>query len=214
MVKSGSLRVASRLANNLKAGAAVESYEALEECGVFLVCVPETRLEATLEEMTGSDIAWRGRTVLLWTAHRTSLEAGPLRDRGAFCASIAPVEARRFVVEGHRTAVREVRSLFSSGTVRWLEVRAEDKALLFGGIAIAEAGCAKLIAAALDCFRSAGVSGAEAQNLAETLIAGTLRSSLKGGRPATEIPSARALEALARHDAALARLIAQLAERK
>src|SRR5258707_15052502 len=64
-VKSASFRVASRIANMLRAGHPVKDYAEFESCALVLVCVPEECVAAVIADMLSSEVSWRGKAVVL-----------------------------------------------------------------------------------------------------------------------------------------------------
>src|ERR1700749_2670795 len=75
-VKSASYRVASRIANMLRAGHPVKDYAEFETCSLILIAVPDESVAHVVQEMLSSGIVWRGKSVVLCS---TWLDSGELR---------------------------------------------------------------------------------------------------------------------------------------
>ena len=87
-VKSASYRVASRIANMLRAGHPVKDYAEFEACILILVCVPEENVSQVVAEMLSAAISWRGKAVLLCSTWLDSSSLRELAARGAAVGSI------------------------------------------------------------------------------------------------------------------------------
>src|ERR1700730_14430427 len=74
-VKSASYRVASRIANMLRAGHPVKDYAEFESCALILICVPEDTIAQVVSEMLASGISWHAKAVVLCSA---GLDSGEL----------------------------------------------------------------------------------------------------------------------------------------
>jgi hypothetical protein len=85
-VASGSLRVASRLANRLKAGTAVQA-DQFGAAELVLITGPEGDFDELLQLAVSSGIDWRNRTAILLDFRRDNADLAPLRALGAFGAN-------------------------------------------------------------------------------------------------------------------------------
>lgn len=210
-VKGPIFRVASRLANTLRAGYAVKTWEELEPCTLVLIAVPEARLPATIRELAGSPLDWRRKSAVLCGTERDSTELAPLAARGASTASLDEIggfEGLRFVVEGDRAAVREVRRLVERGGAKVHVIRTSGKALYTAGVSFSTSLLTPLLEASVECLRRAGLISATAEAVAGALMHRSLRSYLKAGKRRWSGPPGqgstaeieRARDALARAD--------------
>src|SRR5271165_6763102 len=82
-VKSSSFRLASRIANQLRAGHPVKDFEEFHFSDLILVCVPEPRLPQALSELARSPIDFNGKAVVLSSLWLDSSELRELSARGA-----------------------------------------------------------------------------------------------------------------------------------
>src|SRR4051794_12047254 len=130
-VKGSSLKVSRRIANGLRAGFGVAEYAALEACGIIWVYAPENLLDCISGQLA-SAIPLAGKIVVLCDALRDSLQPGPLRMAGARVVTVNCVpesHERKFVGEGHPTALAELRKLLTPDHRRLLELRPGGKPL-------------------------------------------------------------------------------------
>src|SRR5437660_9487619 len=64
-VKASSMRVASRIANSLRAGHPVGDYEKFEGCGLILISVPDALLPKIVAELSTQPLTWADKTLVL-----------------------------------------------------------------------------------------------------------------------------------------------------
>ena len=181
-VKASSYRVASRISNRLKAGHAARSFDEFDRTRVVLISVPDAYLAATVEELADSGLRWRGKAVILCGSARDSGDLEPLSAQEACTASLTVIEpeSRWYVAEGHRRAVSAARHLVSvSGTM--LEIPKGAKPVFLGGLVLLGNFLVSHDAAAMACFRRAGLRPGAAARLMEFLQERALRTFLKSG---------------------------------
>jgi predicted short-subunit dehydrogenase-like oxidoreductase (DUF2520 family) len=213
-VKSASYRVASRIANMLRAGHPVKDYAEFESCVLVLVCVPEGNVARVVAEMLSAGISWRGKAVVLCSAW---LDSGELRDlslHGASVGSISPIpgfEDQRYLVEGDPLAIRQAKSLVEYRDRRVVAIERSLKPFYLAAITCTSSLLFALLLATSESLRHARIPPGLAATLLERQITRTLRSFLKGGRRAypqpREIP--RQLRALSQASPELANYFEQ-----
>ncbi len=190
-VKSGSFRVASRIANMLRTGHAVKDYAEFESCELILICVPEGTLPQIVSEMLSSGISWRGKTVVLCS---TWLDSGDLRDlsaRGASVGSIAAIpgfDGEGYLVEGDPLAIRQSKSLVEHRDRRAVSIERPLKPFYLAALTSTGTLLFALLHVAFESLRRAGNPPGLSAALLERQVARTLRSFLKGGRRAYPEP--------------------------
>src|SRR5262245_35556979 len=164
-VKAGSLRVARRMANTLRAGHAVEDYAELGGCGLIWIAVPEASLDAVRRELQDR-INISNKMIAICDSAR---DAGALRIGAARVATLNAVqpEERVLVVEGHSETVREIRRVSLRDGRKVVELAPRSKALFLAGLHLAEYLALPCFAAAVESLRAAGFSRAEATSLVE-----------------------------------------------
>ena len=179
-------RLARRMVNSLGGGLAVADYQDLSACELIWISVPEPLLERAAAELaSGANL--RGTFVIICESARDSLWPSPLRTASARVASINPVEETReriFIAEGDPEAVRMLRRITTDQGRKLIEIHSAAKGLYNAGIHMANHLLLPCFAAAVDSLRAAGLSRADATNLAHSLSARALRSYQKAGRKA------------------------------
>ncbi len=213
-VMAPSYRLASRLVNRIRAGFAVQRYEDFENCRTVLISVPDALVPKTVSEMAAAEMEWKDRVVLLLDSNLDSSELEPLANAGAAAGSLTPVRGfdHRYIVEGHRDAVKEARRLIHDQRSRVFEVQSERKALYLAALSFSTRLFVPLADAAVQCLRASGLNSAVASAIAERLFHKTLRSYLHAGRKSWSGPVAvsdqremcRQIEALEALDPVLA----------
>jgi hypothetical protein len=173
-VKAGSLRVARRMANTLRAGHAVEHYEALRDCRLIWICVPEEALDGILPNVSNKMIA----------ICDSARDADALRTGSARVATVNVVEPdeRVFAAEGHADVMREIRRTAVRERRKLIELAPGSKALFLAGMNLAGYLMLPGFAAAVESLRAAGFGRAEAASVAESAGVRALRAYAKGGR--------------------------------
>lgn len=191
-VASTSFRVASRIANTLRAGRAVPSAEAFEACSLVLIRAPHPALDAAVAQLTAAPFEWKNRTVILIGDDGKCL--APLRELGAVTAVIAAMpgfEDRIFVLEGERAALRELRPLLGRA-VQIALIPPGARARFDAAITLAGYALFPTLAAADAAFVSTGLSRRVTDPVLEKMVQRTLRAWMSGRRKAWGTLDARA----------------------
>jgi predicted short-subunit dehydrogenase-like oxidoreductase (DUF2520 family) len=190
-VKSASYRVASRIANMLRAGRPVKDYAEFEACALVLVCIPEETVSQVVSEMVSSGISWRGKAVVLCSDWLDSGELRELSALGASVGSISPIpgfEDQRYLVEGDPLAIRQAKSLVEYGEWRAVAIEGSLKPFYLAAVTCTGSLLFAMLLAAFDSLHHARIPPAFSATLLERQITRTLRSFLKGGRRAYPQP--------------------------
>jgi len=185
-VKAASFRVARRLANNLRAGEAVQNYAALAPCDLIWIVVPDSGLDRVSRDLAAAT-PLAGKTAILCGSTRDSFWPSPLLAGGARVATLNCVEEsdeRLFVAEGDPLAMRELRRVIAAEKRKLIELRAASKALYLSGIHLATHLLLPWFAASVESLRDAGLSRTEATRLANALGGRALRAYAKAGSKA------------------------------
>jgi predicted short-subunit dehydrogenase-like oxidoreductase (DUF2520 family) len=215
LVKAASFRVARRLSNSLRAGHAVEHYSDLEKCRLIWIAVPEAALDRVMHDLA-LHVTAAEKMVVLCSSNFDSLRPSPLRVAGACVGSLNALdpEARTLIAEGHPDVVRLLRKIAISDKRKLIEIRPAAKCLYLAGVHLSAHLVLPWIAAALESFRAAGFSRAEAAEAMVNLAGRSVRAYGKAGRKAWSATDAsnlrtaldRDLEAIRAADARLAAL--------
>src|SRR5260370_21610365 len=113
-VTAPSFRLASRIANRLRAGHPVRDYAEFDSCRLILVSDPDAILPAVVGEIASASICWRNKSIVLCSALP---DRGELSDLAPRCASIGSISAiprfedPRYLVEGDPLAILESKRL-------------------------------------------------------------------------------------------------------
>lgn len=213
-VKSGSFRVASRIANMLRAGHPVKDYAEFEHCILILISVPDKRVTQVVSELLSSELNWRRKAVVLSSTWLDSSELQALAKCGAAVGSITPIpgfEDQRYLIEGDPLAIREARRLVEYRNTRAITIERPLKPFFLAALTCTGTLAFALFRVAFESLQHAGIPSAVAGTILERQIARTLRSFLKGGRRAYPEPreSPRQLHALAAAKPELAHYLEQ-----
>jgi predicted short-subunit dehydrogenase-like oxidoreductase (DUF2520 family) len=186
-VKSASYRVASRIANMLRAGHPVKDYAEFESCALILISVPEETVPQVISEMLSSGISWRGKAVVLCSTWLGSGDLCELAARGASVGSISEIpgfDDERYLVEGDPLAIRQSRSLVEYRERRVVSIARHLKPFYLAALTCTGTLLFALLHVASESLRRAGNPPGLSATLLERQVARTLRSYLKGGRRA------------------------------
>src|SRR5262249_15410314 len=136
-VKASSYRLASRIANGLRAGYPVRDFAEFDACGLIFISLPDRSVPQAIAELAAAGISWRGKSVVLFSAKHGSCELLTLSARGASVASISSVPGFRdtlYMLEGDRRAVQETRRLIEKGEVRCVTIDRGFKSLYLAAL--------------------------------------------------------------------------------
>lgn len=184
-VKAAGLRVASRMANSLRAGRAVESYKALSSSSMIFVAVPPPSLPGVLDELAAAEIAWQGKTIVVVDSNLDAADLRAFEVRQAFPATLDLIEATpplRLAVQGDARTVKTLRKLFEREGARLFEIKSGAKAAYQAGLTLAGSAIAPILAAAVESLMAAGLDLAQAQAVADLAMMRARRAYLKAGK--------------------------------
>lgn len=225
-VKSPSFRLASRVANSLRAGHAVKDYADLNHCRLLLLNVPDDMAAAIVSELAASEIGWAGKAVVLCSSILDSVELAPLAALGAAVGSVGTISGMDdmwYLVEGDKLAIRESRYVVEHRGRRVVTIERGQKGCYLAALTCTSNLLFAVIFAASEALRHAGVGSALAASILEKQMSRTLRTYLKAGRKAYLEPGelTRQLSCLAEADSAIGdylsdsvRLAARLLEKR
>ncbi len=185
-VKAGSLRVARRLSNYLRAGYAVGTYEELQSARLVFLRIPDAAAPRIVDELCASELPLKDMSFVLCESCSSKNILAPLQARGASTATLLPVQTLRrswFVLEGQLTAVRQVKRLLEHSNARVFELRQGTRALYFAAQLLATALPVPLLITAQQALRAAGIAGNHLHDLLEEMSLEMFRSFANGVRP-------------------------------
>jgi predicted short-subunit dehydrogenase-like oxidoreductase (DUF2520 family) len=215
-VKSSSFRLASRIANQLRAGHPVKDFAEFHSAELILVCVPAPMLPDVVIELAAAPIDFDGKAVVLSSAWLDSSELRQLSALGAAVGSICPIpgfDDLRYLVEGDRPAVLRARRLVEHRGQRAVAIERFLKPFYLAALTCTGSVLFSVLMAADKSLRLAGVPPADSSNILEKQVIRTLRSFVRAGR--TTLPASdelsRQVRALAAMDPNLAHYMEQSA---
>ncbi|MBZ5606850.1 MAG: hypothetical protein LAP38_01220 [Acidobacteriia bacterium] len=213
-VKASSFRLASRIANRLRAGYPVKDCSEFDACRLILICVPDRSVKGVVAELCSAPIHWPRKAVVLCSTWLDSMELRPLAARGASVGSLSTIpgfDDTRYLVEGDRLAVLESRRLVEHGERRAVAIERQLKPLFLTALTCTGSLLVPLLMAASESLRHAGVPSAASAAILEKQLSQSLRSYVRGGRRAYQEPRElpRQLRALSIADPPLASYIEQ-----
>ncbi len=182
-VAAVSLRVASRIANTLRAGYPVRSVDQLNVVPTILFQSPADQAPALLEKLEASNIGWHGKALIFCDCDDAPPVRARLEARGASTASARQFGIPgRIAAEGNGSALSVVHQMARDLKLKALEILpgstdAFDAAVTLGCCAITP-----LIDSAAALFRRAGVRDSEAAQVAAALIQQTASEYAHSGK--------------------------------
>jgi hypothetical protein len=205
-VTAASLRVASRIANQLKAGQAARISE-LQAASLLLVSGPEEAIPSLLALARGAEWEWKNKALVLLDTRLESKDLAEFAARGAAVGTLDLVDGFgevRFCAEGDAAALRQLKRFLTAVGAPYFTVEQGKKQVFSAGLAFTGTLATPLLAAAVDCFRKAGLDPKQAATIAERTLLHTLRAWQKSGRQGwTGVLPQRDLESVRRQLAAL-----------
>lgn len=184
-VKACSLRVASRITNNLRAGHPVEDYAEFDRCRLVLIAVPDAQARHAIAHLAASPIVWSGKTVVICSDALGCGELLPISKLGADVASVASVPGfggSWLIIEVRKSIGPLLRSIFGHRGTRVTVIEPDQKSRYLGALAYAGAEFAPFVRAAAVSLKSAGISSRDAAVLIERQVVRTVRSFYRSGK--------------------------------
>lgn len=181
-VKAPDLRIASRIANSLRAGWAARTWQELADAQIVIICVSSPRLYPRIvAEMAAVPDIWRGKTILAADAPLGRQALAPLVCQGAETASLIAMDLipPSFILDADRRAGLRIRRLIREAGGKTME--ASEQAYCHVA-RLMDQHLPELFQDAVDILRQSGLEPGEARRLVEVQFHQTLRSYLRGGR--------------------------------
>ena len=211
-VKSPTLRVASRIANILRAGHPVDDYREFEDCKLILISVPDKLAAKIIQEVVAQRLSWETKAVILCSQLLGASRLDALAAAGASVGSIAAIpgfDDRWFLLESDKPLEVRMRQILNPRSIRVTLVPPPLKPLYLAALACAGPLFLPLLIAASEALHRAGIPVTEASAILEKQIDRSMRSYFKAGRKVQ--PAAGAFDSLtdavAAHDDRLARYL-------
>jgi hypothetical protein len=199
-VAAVSYRVASRIANSLRAGRAVRDLADLHDSSVILFHAPPDQIRLLLHLCFESPLNWRGRTIIF-----CDCEAPPGALAHLHATEVDTATARTFgvpgfaAIQGCPAALPVARRIVRDVGLRPLEIAGDRGDLFSAAVTLATAAFTPLIDRAAYLLRCAGLRDGDSVKVAEILFEQTVRGYAHSGRQSwpwhIAAPAAEQLEA-------------------
>lgn len=199
-VAAVSFRVASRIANALRAGYPVRTADALSRASVVLFHAPPDQAAGLLALLASAQIPWKGRALIFCDCDADVSVRACLQARGASTAVLRQFGiAGRIAVDGDGAALKAARRIVKALHLKPVEVSAGSRDLFDAAVTLGTCALTPLIDRAAAMLRHAGVRDNEAARLASALFQQTAREYAHSGRQSwgwhLQKPDAEQLEA-------------------
>ncbi len=182
-VAAQSFRVASRLANSLRAGTAVRTVEELNPARNILFYSNPASCMDLAALLLAAKIDWRGRHLIVCETALPLEQLDFLRDAGASLAAIQAMGLPgRYLVEGDEAATKTARSLVRKVQGKVILLGEKRAALFQAGVTVATALLTPRVDMAAQLFRMAGLRDKQAMELAAAMVERTARGYGHSGR--------------------------------
>jgi hypothetical protein len=157
-IQAVSLRVASKMANRLKAGHPVSDARAFEHCRTIFV-------DADLRRIPAGMNSFRGKNVIFFGAAPDDSTLRDLRSHSAAVATLLP--GSNFALEGDLPAVREVKRMLRHSGRKFMEIKRGKRSLFEASLRMAATIFEPFAATVLECLRDAGLTARQARESLE-----------------------------------------------
>lgn len=179
------MRVASRMANTLRGGTAVATYEEFETCVLILISVPDELAFGVIEELGSAQLTYAGKAVVICSARLGAENLELLREQGAETGSLTSppgFEGAWFVIEGDRLVERLVRPLVAARGTRITTIGRGLKGHYVNAMMRLESEFPAFLKEVADLLKEAGIPAMESAVILEREFKRMVRSYLRSGK--------------------------------
>jgi predicted short-subunit dehydrogenase-like oxidoreductase (DUF2520 family) len=181
-VSAVSYRVASRIANTLRAGYPVRQASQLNDAPVVFFHSPGDQM-SSLTDTLETDIEWTGKSLIICDCHMEKKTLARFQTRGASVAIARQFEIPGYVIaEGTAPALTVVQKLTRELKLKLIEVAAGKAEMFDAAITLGTCALTPLIESAAGLLREAGVRDLDAPRLAASLFMQTAREFAHSGK--------------------------------
>jgi hypothetical protein len=179
-----SYRVASRIANTLQAGYAVQSANELGGVAAVLVYAPQEKLSDLSALLENAAIDWKGRALIFCDCHANPEMRRRFRDRGASTAEVREfgVPARLIVEGADGVALKLARQIARQLQLKPVTISPGSANLFEAAVTLGGAAITPIIDRAAALLRSAGMRQNEAARMASSIFERTAREFAHSGK--------------------------------
>lgn len=182
-VSAVSYRVASRIANSLRAGHAVRTARELESAAAILFHAPSHQAEVLLELLEKAEILWAGRALIFCDCDDPPAARARFEDMGASTAVARQFGIPgRIAVSGDRLALTAARRVSRALKLKPVDLLPEATGAFDAAVTMSNAAITPLIDSAALLLRSAGIRDTEAARIASALFQQTASDYAHSGK--------------------------------
>lgn len=182
-VAAVSLRVASRIANTLRAGYAVRSVDELNIAPTILFQSPPDQASALLEKLEAANIEWNGKSLIFCDCDDAPAVRARLQARGASTASARQFGIPgRIATEGNGPALSAAHQMARELKLKPVEIMPGSTDAFEAAVTLGHCAITPLIDSAAVLFRRAGIRDSEAARIAAALIQQTANEYAHSGK--------------------------------
>jgi hypothetical protein len=176
-----SYRVASRIANSLRAGKAARSVEELNDFRLILFHSLPSQHDTLIGMLKDSDIQWHGKSLLFCDSEDAG--ADHFREAGASVSRLRNCAfPGRMLLQGSNPSLAAGHRLVRDLKLKAIEVDADSAAALDAAITLATGALTPLIERTAVLLRQCGLRDGESLRLAAELFAKTTKEYAHSGR--------------------------------
>ena len=178
-----SYRVASRIANSLRAGRAVRGLADLDRNQIILFHAPPDQIRPLLHLCFASPLNWQGRTIVFCDCEPPSGALAQLHALGVFTAVARTFGVPGFaIIQGGPHALPIARRIVRDASLRPLEIASGGADMFSAAVTLATAALTPLIDRAAYLLRCAGLRDGDSIKVTEILFEQTVRGYGRSGR--------------------------------
>ena len=172
--------------------ALTDNMQTAREGKLIFICVPDSEIIKVVKELAGKSLSWRGKYVLHCSGLHSAEVLNPLKDKGAFTASLHPVqsfsqrkggleqfEGIYFGLEGGDKALDLAQKIAADLGGYSIMIRGKDKALYHAACSVASNFLVIVLDVAVSLLKFIGFEEAQASEIVLPLVQGTLQNIKK-----------------------------------
>lgn len=184
-VAASSMRVASRIANTLRAGRAVRSIGELNSVRVILFFAPPDQVESLGSQLIEAGIDWKNKSLVFFDCE--SFLPDLFRSEGAGVASLrsCPLPGK-IIVEGNAPALLHAQRFARQLHMKPIEINAGCSSHFGAALLMGSGALTPLIDMTASLLRDCGLRDSDATEMAAGLFAQTARDYAHSGKQSWE----------------------------
>jgi hypothetical protein len=181
-VCASSYRLASRIANAIKAGYPVRSADELNPASTVLVYAPPEHLEDAVGMLEQAAIDWKGKSLIFCDCAVDAERRRRIEEKGAGVAVVREFASRLIVDAEAGVALRSVQGLARGLGLKAVRIRKGAEDVFGAAVTLSTAAITPLIDRVAELLREAGIRDAEAARMAARFFEMTARDYAHSGQ--------------------------------